>query len=119
MNKIIKIDDIEGKVYELENWKPDQATQVKSYFSEKFKELKNNYEELIKEFNWNQIIFESEMMFKPVIGKLYYLYEKKNGKMFMSLISPDDWGKNEDFTYVGTFKQDSRQKWNCIDSKIK
>ena len=33
------------------------------------------------------------MMFKPVIGKLYYLYEKKNGKRFMSLISPDDWIK--------------------------
>ena len=32
IDKVIKIDDLEGRVYELENWKPDQATQVKSYF---------------------------------------------------------------------------------------
>jgi len=118
MDKIIKIDDIEGKVYELENWKPEQATQVKNYFTEKFKELTKDYQKLIQEFNWNQIIFDSEMMFKPVIGKSYYLYQKKDGKRFMSLISPKDWGKNKDFEYVGTFKQDSRQKWNCLESKI-
>ena len=32
MNKIIKIDDIEGKVYELENWKPDQDLKLKVIF---------------------------------------------------------------------------------------
>ena len=36
-NKIIKIDDVEGKVYELDNWKPEQATQVKKHFTERFK----------------------------------------------------------------------------------
>ena len=30
-DKIIKIDDVEGKVYELDNWKPEQATQVKNH----------------------------------------------------------------------------------------
>ena len=28
-NKIIKIDDVEGKVYEIDEWKPAQATVVK------------------------------------------------------------------------------------------
>ena len=46
-DKIIKIDDVEGKVYELDNWKPQQATQVKNHFTERFKELKEAYDELI------------------------------------------------------------------------
>tara|TARA_B100000287_G_scaffold35935_1_gene33074 strand:+ start:905 stop:1288 length:384 start_codon:yes stop_codon:yes gene_type:complete len=112
-NKIIKIDDVEGKVYELDNWKPEQATQVKKHFTEKFKELKKAYDDLIEEFNWNKIIFESEMLFTPVMGKTYYLFQKNDGKNFMTLISPDEWGKN-DFKYIGAFKQDSRQKWNHI-----
>ena len=45
-DKIIKIDDVEGKVYELDNWKPTQATQVKNHFTEKFKELKNEYKKI-------------------------------------------------------------------------
>tara|TARA_A100001515_G_scaffold139117_1_gene133424 strand:+ start:440 stop:808 length:369 start_codon:yes stop_codon:yes gene_type:complete len=106
-DKIIKIDDIEGKVYELDNWKPEQATQVKNHFTERFKELKKAYDELIEEFNWNKIIFESEINFTPVMGKTYYLYE--TDRRFLSLISPEEWGK--DMNYIGAFKQDSRQKW--------
>ena len=110
-DKIIKIDDVEGKVYELDNWKPTQATQVKNHFTEKFKELKNAYDELITDFNWNKIIFDSEINFTPVIGRTYYLYE--TDKRFLSLISPEEWG-DKDINYIGSFKQDSRQKWNHI-----
>ena len=31
----------------------------------------------------------------------------------MTLISAEEWGDN-DFKYIGAFKQDSRQKWNHI-----
>ena len=113
MTKIIKIDDVEGKVYELDNWKPEQASQVKKHFTERFKELKKAYDDLIEEFNWNKVIFESEMLFTPVMGKTYYLFQRKNGTNFMTLISAEEWGDN-DFKYIGAFKQDSRQKWNHI-----
>jgi len=115
-DKIIKIDDVEGKVYELDNWKPTQATQVKNHFTERFKELKNQYDKLITDFNWNKIIFESEMLFTPVMGKTYHLFQRENGTKFMTLISPDEWGDNN-FEYIGSFKQDSRQKWNQIKLK--
>ena len=107
-DKIIKIDDVEGKVYELDNWKPEQATQVKNHFTERFKELKNTYDELIEDFNWNKIVFESEINFTPVMGKTYYLYE--TDRRFLSLISPEEWGDKK-INYIGAFKQDSRQKW--------
>ena len=48
IDKIIKIDDIEGKVYELENWKPSNANQVKKYFSEKANEIKQDYQKSFK-----------------------------------------------------------------------
>jgi len=55
-DKIIKIDDVEGKVYELDNWKPEQATQVKNHFTERFKELKEAYDKLINYHKVNLII---------------------------------------------------------------
>mgnify|MGYP000158962671 FL=1 len=112
-NKIIKIDDVEGAVYEIDEWKPSQSTQVKKHFTERFKELKEAYDKLIQDFNWNKVIFESEMLFTPVMGKTYYLFQRNDGTNFMTLISPDEWGKNN-FKYIGAFKQDSRQKWNHI-----
>ncbi len=117
LDKIIKIDDIEGKVYELDNWKPEQGNQVKKYFNEKILELKRDYNKLVDDFKWNKIIFESEITFVPVIGKTYYLYKKENGKKFMSLIEPGSWSKSIKIKFIGSFMQDSRQKWNLIDTK--
>ena len=117
-NKIIKIDDVEGAVYEIDEWKPAQSTQVKKHFTERFKELKEAYDKLIEDFNWNKVIFESEMLFTPVMGKTYYLFQRKDGTNFMTLISSEEWGTN-DFKYIGAFKQDSRQKWNHIELEDK
>tara|TARA_B100002052_G_scaffold265730_1_gene262472 strand:- start:276 stop:623 length:348 start_codon:yes stop_codon:yes gene_type:complete len=114
MSKIVKIDDIEGKVYELDDWKSNQASQVKKYFIEKYNEIEERYKKLSEEYKWNKIIYESEVMFEPVIGKIYYLYQNKNNKKFLSLISPDDWSENKSLRYMGSFKQDSRQKWNKV-----
>ncbi|OUX37495.1 MAG: hypothetical protein CBE33_03090 [Candidatus Pelagibacter sp. TMED273] len=116
IDKIIKIDDIEGKVYELENWKPSNANQVKKYFTEKANEIKQDYQKLLNDFNINKIIFDSKMNFKPIIGKTYHLYENKTGQKFMSLISPSEWKKNEDLFFLGSYKQDTNQKWIEVNS---
>ena len=114
-NKILKIDDTEGKVYEIENWKPENANKVKEYFLEKAKELKEEYKKLVSDFLLNKIIFDCKMNFKPIIGKKYYLYENDNNKKFMSLISPDEWKDDMNLNYLGSFKQDSVQKWVQAD----
>ena len=36
----------------------------------------------------------------------------------MSLISPSDWGNSSKLKFIGSFKQDSRQKWNLVDSEL-
>ena len=118
---ILKIDDVEGAVYEIDNWRPEQSTTVVNHFTEKFKELKEAYEGLVEDFNWNKIIYESEMLATPVMGQEYHLYQRMEnaehgppGTRFMSLIAPDEWGSMKGLNYIGTFKQDSRQKWTHI-----
>ena len=36
-------------------------------------------------------IYEAKMQFEPVVGQKYYLYEKKGGDKFLSMISPLEW----------------------------
>jgi hypothetical protein len=38
-------------------------------------------------------IYLAEMRFEPIIGKVYYLYEK-NGANIMSLVAPEEWGRS-------------------------
>jgi len=40
IKKILKFDDVEGKVYELENWKPAHGSEVKKYFTKSYEKNK-------------------------------------------------------------------------------
>lgn len=91
-------------------WKQRGITAVNKQFESKFKELKAQYESLIKEFEWNEMIYQSKITFEPVIGEVYHLYRNHNGENFLSLIAPNEWN-NE---HLGTFQLNSDKKWILV-----
>ncbi len=40
----------------------------------------------------SMIIYNAKLSFSPVIGSVYYLYEKHDGTHFVSMVSPKEWG---------------------------
>lgn len=44
--------------------------------------------------NISERIYQSRLSFQPVIGKVYFLYKKKDGEDLLSMVSPDEWGKS-------------------------
>ena len=102
---IIKIDD-------LVSWKSRGITSVNKEFQYKFDELKLQYEKLIEEFEWNELVYNSKFAFEPVIGEIYHIYIGNDGLNFLSLISPQEWNKE----HVGTVKLNSEKKWIVINS---
>ncbi len=45
----------------------------------------------------SMIIYNAKLSFSPVIGNLYYLYEKQDGSHMVSMISPKEWGGSGPF----------------------
>ena len=103
---IIKVDDIVS-------WKSRGVTNVNKIFENKFNELKSQYEDLMKEYEWNELVYNSKFSFEPVIGEIYHLYIGKDGNNFLSLISPQEWNKE----HIGTFKLNSEKKWVVLNLK--
>ena len=68
---IIKVDDIVS-------WKSRGVTNVNKIFENKFNELKSQYEDLMKEYEWNELVYNSKFSFEPVIGEIYHLYIGKD-----------------------------------------
>lgn len=96
----IKIDDVKG-------WKQNQANSANKQFKTKYDELKLEFQKLIDEVNWNDLVYSSSYSFIPVIGETYHLYIRDNDTTFLSLIDPTQWKQK----YIGSFKLDSTQKW--------
>ncbi len=103
---VIQIDD-------LVSWKSRGISNVNKEFENKFNELKLQYQNLMEEFEWNELVYNSKFSFEPVIGEIYHLYSSDDGENFLSLIGPNEWKKE----HIGTFKLNSDKKWIVLTIK--
>ncbi len=96
----IKLDDVDS-------WKFRGVIKVNKQLTTKFNELKVEYQKLVEEYQWNDLVYNAKFSFEPVIGEIYHLYIGNDGGVFLSLISPTEWSRE----CIGSFKLDSSQKW--------
>lgn len=59
-------------------------------------------------------IYLAEMNFRPVIGKEYHLYERKNGESVLSMVSPEEWGKKMPFHFVASVRLLADHTWEVL-----
>ena len=93
---------------DIKGWIKTVEPTFGHYFKEKYDRLKDDWEALVKEYYWNKAVYEAEINFKPKIGQTYYLYERKNGTYFLSLLSYENtrWEG-----YMGSFKLTPEHSW--------
>lgn len=101
---VIQIDDVVA-------FKSRGIRNVNKEFENKFNELKQQYESLMKEFEYNELVYSAKFSFEPVIGELYHLYRGADGLNFLSLISPTECNRE----HLGTFRLNSDIKWIFIE----
>ena len=95
----IIVDNIDG-------WKKSNVLKVNKELNIRFEELKTQYQKLIEEYEWNQLVYSAHYNFEPIIGEVYYLYRNQT-KIFLSIIKPEEWN----LEYLGSFRLDSNNKW--------
>jgi hypothetical protein len=97
---VIQLEDVGG-------WKQIQAQNANKIFTKKYKEIKDEFKKLVDEVSWNEFVYSATYNFLPVIGETYYLYEKKDGSPFLSLIAPSEWNMK----FLGATRLESNNKW--------
>ena len=99
------------KPTDISSWKDEKVVTTNHYFSSRYDEIKKDYLKLMEEYEWNTLVYNAEFKFKPVMGKVYFLYQKDDGKLFLSLIEPNEWDK----IFIGAFKLISDNRWEKIN----
>ena len=75
------------KMEDISTWKSISVNKVNKQLSSKFNELKQEYQKLVEEYKWNDLVYKSKFNFEPVIGDTYHLYDDGKGDIFLSLIT--------------------------------
>lgn len=62
-------------------------------------------------------IYQADMGFKPLIGKIYHLYQRVNEKYVLSMVGPEDWGKKKKNTleFKATVKLLADHTWDVLE----
>ena len=63
----ISPDDVEG-------WKLGNIKKANNHFQTRFDDLKKQYEKLIQDYEWSELVYSAKYKFEPIIGHLYHLY---------------------------------------------
>lgn len=95
---------------DLTSFKSRGVSKVEKTLKQQLTELREQYSQVIDEFNWNKLVYESEFGFEPIMGETYHLYEI-GGKHKLTMIGPEEWKH----TYIGSFRLDVDARWKVIE----
>ncbi|SDE30901.1 Protein of unknown function [Pricia antarctica] len=91
-------------------WKNRSVTKLNHKVQTRFKEIKEQYEQLMQEFEDNRLLYDAKFTFEPIIGQHYHLYVSENGENFLSIIAPDECS----FSSLGSFYLNADQTWEKV-----
>lgn len=77
----------------------DQTNMQLDQIKQQIELLARQAQEIRKRKELSMIIYEAKLNFKPQIGQVYHLYEKRDSTHLLSLVAPQEWGLS------GPFKQ--------------
>jgi hypothetical protein len=89
----------------------NQLTQIK----EQVETLIRQAQEIHDRIEISEKIYKSDMGFKPVINYDYYLYERENGSLVLSMVAPHEWGRKKPFHYIASVCLLADSTWNVLD----
>jgi len=85
-------------------------------------QLKRQMEALIEEAKQiharkeiSERIYGIKLGFKPVISKLYYLYQREDLSHMLSLIAPSEWGRSSQPSFIACVKLLSDYTWDILE----
>ena len=79
--------------------------------------LASQAEKIKQRMDISQQIYKAEMSFVPLIGHQYHLYQRKDEKMLLAMVAPNEWGRRgmPYQKFVATVKLLADHTWEIIE----
>jgi len=105
--------DIKGHAREAMR---EQTQEQLGMIFEQMKTLAKQVQDIQNRVYVSDLIYEAEIKFTPVIGKLYFLYQRDDGRRYLSLISPLEWADKIKHNFIAEVRLNADHTWKVIAS---
>lgn len=73
--------------------------------------LQAEAQQILEEARRDLDLHRATCAFEKRPGAIYHLYERSNGALYWSMISPDEWGGAPPHAFRGSFRLEADQSW--------
>lgn len=94
-------------------WKNKNILKANKQIEAKYLELKAEYDKMMEELEYNNLVYNAKFNFEPIIGQTYHLYRDNSQNPFLSIIAPGECN----FDFIGSFYLNSEQIWKKTGNK--
>lgn len=95
---------------DLTSFKSRGISEVQRDLQQKLVEIREEYLRAIDHFNWNKLIYESEIRFEPIVGGTYHLYQIGTTRV-LSMIAPGQWHH----PHLATVRLNIDRQWLVVE----
>jgi len=102
--------ELAGEIQTADKFTRATAGSKLSVIAEQVRFLQKQAKKILDQAQKDKEINHMACNFKRIPGKLYYIYTRPNGKNYMSMISPEEWGKDCP-PFVAAYKLEHDMTW--------
>merc|ERR1712156_650197 len=102
--------ELAGEIQTADKFTRATAGSKLSVIAEQVRFLQEQARKILEDAQRDKEINHMACNFKRIPGKLYFIYKRANGKNYMSMISPEEWGKDCP-EFVAAYKLEHDMSW--------
>lgn len=95
---------------DITHWKNNNISKINHQLGTQFEEIKQAYDKLIEQYEYNRLIYEAKFSFEPIIGKVYHLYKREDDSTFLSMLAPNECN----FNHLKSFRLNADAVWEIV-----
>ena len=79
--------------------------------AEQIKSLQKKARTILEQARQDHELHRVSCSFKKKVGKTYHLYRRKDGSLYFSMLSPQDWNNQSPHTFEGSYRLEADMSW--------
>jgi len=107
--------ELAGEIQTADKFTRATAGSKLSVIAEQVRFLQAQAQKILEEAQRDKEINHMACNFKRIPGKIYYIYKRANGKNYMSMISPEEWGKDCP-EFIAAYKLENDMSWTPFEN---
>jgi hypothetical protein len=83
--------------------------------ADQIRTLRDEARRILREAQKDKDLHRAHCSFQKRSGQTYHLYEKANGTLYFSLLTPADWQNKPPHSFCGSFKLEADYSWTLME----